>query len=271
LIRDFKDQTAPAHGVQVSLRGFRRKYRLDDEIQFVDYSTRELQSAISPEQVLQILKDGNERFRTGHRLTRDLSRQVVATAGAQHPLAVVLSCIDSRTAVEIILDLGVGDVFSVRVAGNIISREILGSMEYGCAVAGAKLVLVLGHTKCGAVTTAVKLACSQGDIAQATGCQHVEHVVREIQHSLDTESCRRFERLSGAERDTLVDTMARANVRRTVQQIAHQSRTLGELARQGRIGIVGAMYDVGTGDLRLLPDSAAEQPLEETADPQRLP
>ena len=118
LIRDFKEQTAPARGVEVSLLGFRSKYQLQDQTQYVDYSTRELQSALTPQQVLQILKDGHERFRTGRRLTRDLGRQVNATADGQHPLAVVLSCIDSRTPAELIFDLGVGDIFSVRIAGQ---------------------------------------------------------------------------------------------------------------------------------------------------------
>ena len=112
LIRDFKEQTAPARGVEVSLLGFRSKYQLRDQTRYVDYSTRELQAALTPQQVLQILKDGHERFRTGRRLTRDLGRQVNATAGGQHPLAVVLSCIDSRTPAELIFDLGVGDIFS---------------------------------------------------------------------------------------------------------------------------------------------------------------
>ena len=138
LIRDFKDQIAPAHGVLVSVRGFRSKYHLQDEIQFADYSTRELQDQLTTAQVLQILLDGNERFRTGKRLTRDLGRQIDLTSKSQHPLAVVLSCIDSRTPAELILDLGLGDIFSVRIAGNVISQNVLGSMEYGCAVAGAK-------------------------------------------------------------------------------------------------------------------------------------
>jgi carbonic anhydrase/SulP family sulfate permease len=139
LIRDFREKIAPAHGVQVSLRGFRHKYLLQDEIQYVDYSTRELQEQLTSAQVLQLLKEGNERFRTGHRLTRDLGRQLDETAKGQHPLAVILSCIDSRTPAEIIFDLGLGDIFSVRVAGNVASPKILGSIEYGCAVAGAKL------------------------------------------------------------------------------------------------------------------------------------
>jgi len=121
LIRDFKEQAWPAHGVEVSLLGFEKKYNLEDDIHYVDYSTRELQDAITPGQVLQMLKDGNARVRTGRRLMRDFNRQVRATAAAQHPLAVALSCIDSRTPVELIFDIGMGDIFSVRIAGNITS------------------------------------------------------------------------------------------------------------------------------------------------------
>ena len=157
LIRDFKDTIAPAHGVQVSLRGFREKYQLQDEIQYVDYSTRDLQEQLTSAQVLQLLIEGNDRFRTGHRLTRNFGRVLDGTAKGQHPLAVVLSCIDSRTPAEIIFDLGLGDIFSVRIAGNVSSPKILGSIEYGCAVAGAKLVLVVGHTRCGAVTASIDL------------------------------------------------------------------------------------------------------------------
>src|SRR5690606_5709150 len=121
-------------------------------------------------QVLEYLKRGNERFRAGERLNRNLNRQVNATSAAQHPLAVVLSCIDSRAPVEIILDVGVGDIFTVRVAGNVTSPKVLGSIEYACSVAGAKLIVVLGHTRCGAVTTAVKLAGSTQPSASLTGC-----------------------------------------------------------------------------------------------------
>lgn len=173
LIREYKEQIAPARGVQVSLRDFRTKYHLQDQIQFVDYSTRELQEQLTSAQVLQILREGNERFQSGQRLTRDLGRQRNATAQGQHPLAVVLSCIDARTPAELIFDLGLGDIFSVRVAGNVISPKILGSMEYGCAVVGSKLILVMGRTRCGAVTAAVNLSGSPEDILHATGCQHL--------------------------------------------------------------------------------------------------
>lgn len=252
MIRDFIDKTAPARNIEVSLIGFRHKYHLEDHIQYVDHSTRGLQDALTPQQVLKILNDGHERFRSGQRLTRDLGRQVSATAQAQHPLAVVLSCIDSRTPAELIFDLGVGDIFSVRVAGNITSRKVLGSIEYGCAVAGAKLVLVMGHTRCGAVTTAVKLACSTEPVAEVTGCQHVEHILREIQESIDPNVCRKMEQLPQEAQDVFVDEVCCANVLRTVELLQQQSQTLSDLVRDGRIVIVGAMYDVATGDITLL-------------------
>jgi carbonic anhydrase len=252
LIRDFKEQIAPAHGVQVSLRGFRAKYQLQDEIQFVDYSTRELQEQLTPAQVLQILCEGNERFRTGQPLSRDLGRQLHATAKGQHPFAVVLSCIDSRAPAEIILDLGLGDIFSVRIAGNVTSRKILGSMEYACAVAGAKLILVMGHTRCGAVTAAVNLACSTTKPEQATGCQHLETIVHEIQQSIDPATCQRMEMLSAAEQEAFVDSVARRNVLHAVQGIIQQSQTIANLVHQGRIDVVGALYDVTSGKIDIL-------------------
>jgi carbonic anhydrase len=252
LLRDFTEQIAPAHGVQVSLRGFRRKYHLDDKIQYADYSTRELQDQLTAAQVLQILQEGNERFRTDNRLTRDLAHQLGATAKGQHPLAVVLSCIDSRTPAELILDLGLGDIFSVRIAGNVISPNVLGSLEYGCAVAGAKLILVIGHTRCGAVTAAIDLACSGISPEQATGCQHLEAIVSQIQQSVDTPTAERMARATTDEKATVVDAVARRNVMRTVRQIVLQSRTISKLVGEGRIAVAGALYDVQSGKLDLL-------------------
>lgn len=252
LIRDFKEQTGPTHGVEVSLRGFRDKYQLRDQIQYVDYCTRELQDAVTPQQVLEILKDGHERFRTGQQLTRDLGRQVSATAGGQHPLALVLSCIDSRTPAELIFDLGVGDIFSVRIGGNITSRKVLASVEYGCAVAGAKLVLVMGHTRCGAVTAAVNLICQSQTAAEATGCQHLDHIVNDILQSTDPQACADAQRWPAEQRESFVDDVARRNVLRVARRMREQSWTLDGLVRKGRIAIVGAMYDIGTGHIEFL-------------------
>ncbi|MCA9052659.1 MAG: bifunctional SulP family inorganic anion transporter/carbonic anhydrase [Planctomycetaceae bacterium] len=256
LIRDFRDVTGPVHGVEVSLSGFRKKYQLRDAIRFVDYSTRELQEQFTPDQVLNILRQGNERFCSGRMLHRDLGRQVNATAAGQHPLAVVLTCIDSRTPSEIIMDMGLGDIFSVRVAGNVTSPKVLGSMEYGCAVAGAKLVLVMGHTRCGAVTSSVNLAAVEGSIAEATGCTNLEPLVREIQQSIDFDACRQLEQLSQDEQESFINNVARQNVLRTVQQILNQSGTLRRLVDEGRIAIVGSMYDVNNGGITFYEDEA---------------
>lgn len=252
LIHDFKEHTGPAHSVKVSLLGFREKYQLDDEIQYVDYSNRTLQARLTPEQVLRIFKDGNERFRTGQRLTRDLGRQINATSEGQFPLAAVLSCIDSRTPTEMIFDLGLGDIFSIRIAGNITSEKVLGSLEYSCAVAGAKLILVMGHTRCGAVGAAVNFACSPQTASQATGCQHLDRVVGDIQKSIDIETCERVSQLSPEEKEAYIDTVARRNVLSSIQAIIQQSDTLSNLVREGRIAIVGGMYNIATGEIEFL-------------------
>jgi len=252
LIRDFKDETAPARGVELSLLGFRDRYNLRDRTRYVVHSTHELQAKLSPEQVLQVLKDGHARFRFGRRLTRDLGRQVADTSAGQHPLAVVVSCIDSRTPAELIFDLGVGDIFSVRIAGNVTSRKVLGSIEYGCAVAGAKLVLVLGHTRCGAVTAAVDLIGSSETVNLATGCQHLSYILEEIQQSIDRDSSERIQRMTSVEREALVDTVARRHVMRSVQTMLRQSRTLSDLERDGRVVFVAAMYNIVSGEIEFL-------------------
>jgi carbonic anhydrase len=256
LIRDFREKTAPARGVEVSVLGFREQYQIEDQVQYVDYSTRELQTKVTPQQVLEILKQGNERFRSGKRLTRDLVGQVRATAAGQHPLAVVLSCIDSRSPAELIFDMGLGDIFSVRIAGNVASQHVLGSMEYACAVAGAKLILVLGHTRCGAVTTAVKTAGLTEPLDQVTGCQHIEPILRDIQHAIAAGETRNYDRLPQPEQNALVDSVARANVLRTVEMITQQSQTISALVKEGRILIVGAIYDVASGAIDILSESA---------------
>lgn len=252
LIRDFIKTTGPIRGVRVSLRGFREKYELRDEIQYVDYSTRELQDRLTPDQVLQILKEGNERFRTGQQLSRDLSRQVLATADGQHPLAVVLSCIDSRTPAELVFDLGLGDIFSVRVAGNVTSAKVLGSMEYGCAVAGAKLILVMGHTRCGAVTASVSFTVTKADVQRETGCDHVGSLVHDIGQSVDPTLGDRFLRFSKDEQQKYVDEVARRNVQQSIRNILSESQTIARLVKEKKVSVVGAMYDVNSGNLEFL-------------------
>lgn len=266
LIRDFRERTAPARGVAVSTLGFAAKYpELHDRTLFVDYSTRELQAGLTPQQVWQILMDGHERVREGRRLHRDLGRQRLATATDQHPIAVVLSCVDSRSPAELVFDAGVGDILNVRVAGNVTSRKILGSIEYGCVVTGAKLALVMGHTRCGAVAAAVTRACSGEPAARATGCEHLDHITDEIWASVGTAGCHVLDGWPASERDFVNDRVARLNVLRVVERIREESGTLGQLERDGRIVIAGAVYDVVTGRIELLTDPTPLTPRSDEA------
>lgn len=258
LIREFHDTTAPARGVTVSLQGFQDRYQLRDEVRYVDYSTRELQEAVTPRQVLDILKDGNERFRTGRRLSRDLGRQVNATAAGQHPLAVLLTCIDSRSPAELIFDLGVGDIFVVRMAGNIASRKVLGSMEYATAVAGAKLVLVLGHTRCGAVAAACGKPGPHAPLPDdEPGKDHIEHILASVRQSIDPHTAHEYPHLSDDRKRQVADDVARRNVVRTVDAILEQSGPISDLARSGRVLVAGALYDVATGGIEFLTERGA--------------
>lgn len=249
LIREYKNKICPARGIKVSLRGFRAKYQLQDDIQFADYSTRELQDQATPEQVLEILREGNRRFLEGKRLTRDFSRQVGATAGGQNPLAAVLSCIDSRVPAELVLDLGIGDIFSVRVAGNIIGTKSLGSIEYGVVVAGVKLVVVLGHTRCGAVTSSVKLLCDNQDVQEVTGCAHLPSIVEEIKPNFAIDECHLLKDVTDAEQEAFIDEVAKRNVLRTVEEITKRSDAIRKIQETGEVMVVGALYDVKSGKI----------------------
>ena len=256
LIHDYNDRTAPARGVEVSLLGFQDRYpQLRDRTQYVDYSTRELQDAVTPKQALEILMDGHARFHSGKRLARDLARQSVATAEGQHPLAVVLSCIDSRAPAELVFDVGLGDIFSTRVAGNVVCKKVLGSVEYACAVAGAKLLLVLGHTRCGAVTAAVKQQANPPKTGDAAGDNHIGHILADIDGSIEPEAVVGFEGFSKEEQERIVNDVARKNVLRMVESLRERSSTLDNLVREGRIAIVGAIYDVTTRDMEFLSDT----------------
>ncbi len=259
LIRDYKLNTAPARGVTVSLKGFRDKYQLQDEIQFADYSTRELQDRVTPEQVLSILREGNRRFVSGNRLSRDFGRQVNATASGQTPLAAVLSCIDSRVPAELVLDVGLGDIFSVRVAGNVIGTKSLGSIEYGVTVAGVKLVLVMGHTRCGAVTAAVNLVGTNQDVTKATGCPHLHAIINEIEPSVDRDEFRAASAQGESYVEAVVDEVTVRNVMQTVEKIKSRSQAIRTAVASGQLMVVGAIYDVASGKIRFLDDAGQER------------
>lgn len=250
LIHDFQHNTAKARGVNVSLAGFKDKYpKLEDHIEFMDYSSRDVQNSLTPERVLAIFKEGNQRFRNGKQLQRDIGRLVDATSAGQFPMAVVLSCIDSRTPAELVFDLGLGDIFSVRIAGNIARDKVLGSMEYSCAVAGAKMILVMGHTSCGAVNAAVDLICSSKTTAEATGCVNLDSLITEIQLSVDPGTCKREGEWLPGEKEAYANEVSRRNVLRTMRMIQERSSTLAAMVKEGRLAIVGALYDIQMGEV----------------------
>jgi len=258
LLNDYRTIEAPARKIDVSLIGFRDKYpELADELQFVDYTSRDLQANVSPDQVLELFKQGNKRFRNGQRIERDLMRQVEATAPKQAPFAVVLSCIDSRTPAELIFDLGIGDVFSVRVAGNVARDKILGSMEYGCKVAGAKMIAVVGHTSCGAVNAAVDLFQKEAKPSVATGCANIDTLVSEIQLAVDPGVLVPLDADAEARR-VAADRVSRLNVLHTMARIRELSPTLSELLDGGVIRLVGGLYDVQSGEVVFFDEAGVE-------------
>lgn len=249
LINDFQ-KTANAHQVNISLVGFKDKYpQLEDRIQYVDFTTRELQAILTPEQVLEILKEGNLRFREGVRLTRNLERQLDVTSTGQFPMAVVLSCIDSRAPVELIFDLSIGDIFTVRIAGNVVSRKILGSIEYSCAVAGAKLVLVMGHTSCGAVRAAVDFLCKKKTAAELTGCVNLDSLVKEIQKSISSQECQNFNTWAMPDQEAYLNDLSYKNVLHSMEKIRRDSPILDQLVKQRKIAIVGAIYNISNAEV----------------------
>jgi carbonic anhydrase len=198
--------------------------------------TKDIQASLSPEKALQILKDGNKRFVNNQKADRNLLQQVSETSTGQFPLAVVLSCIDSRTSSELIFDQGMGDIFSARIAGNILNEDILGSMEFACKVAGAKLVLVLGHTRCGAVIG----ACNQVELGNLTS------LLDKIKPALAVESSLPEDQRNGSNRE-YVQAVTEENVHLTIKRIRQESPILAEMEKEGAIKIVGGMYEVETG------------------------
>lgn len=204
---------------------------------------KELQASISPRQALEILKKGNNRFVNNLKAHRDLLEQVNDTRDGQWPFATILSCIDSRTSAELIFDQGLGDVFSVRIAGNIVNTDILGSMEFACKVAGSKLIVVLGHSKCGAV----KGACDHVEMGNLT------ELLSKIQPAVYEEKATQDNR--NASNPLFVENVAEINVKRNVKNIIERSFILEQMIEKGEIGIVGAMHNIETGEVIFYEDS----------------
>lgn len=203
---------------------------------------KELQASITPRKALEILKEGNKRFISNLKAHRDLLQQANETRDGQWPFATILSCIDSRTSAELIFDQGLGDVFSVRIAGNIVNTDILGSMEFACKVAGSKLIVVLGHSKCGAV----KGACDHVEMGNLT------ELLSKLQPAVYQEKETLSDRSSN--NSNFVENVAQINVKRSVKNIIERSFILEQMVENGEIGIVGAMHNLETGEVTFYDD-----------------
>ena len=201
--------------------------------------TKETQDLMTPSLALDALKDGNDRFLKGNQVTRNLNAQVDETSGGQYPFATVLHCIDSRVSAEHVFDQGIGDLFSIRIAGNFVNEDILGSMEFACKLAGTKVLVVLGHTACGAI----KGACDHARLGNLTALiNKLEPAVEAVDSPVEAD-------LRNSSNIDFVNAVAAKNVLMTIHNIRNQSPILKEMEVDGAIKIVGGMYDVATGNV----------------------
>ena len=199
--------------------------------------TKEIQDNLTPKKAYQILVDGNKRFTQNLKIQRNLKDQVLETSKGQFPFAVILSCIDSRVPVELIFDQGIGDIFSVRVAGNIINEDVLGSMEYSCKIAGSKIIVVMGHSKCGAITA----ACQNVELGNITFLLNkIKPAVDSIRKDKEEMSISSIEKVSIE------------NIKLSINRIKKESSILLEMEKSGKIEIIGASYNLSNGIVEFL-------------------
>lgn len=234
VLNEFKEE-AQNKQISLNLTGFQDSYKVHNFIDFITVTTYDVQATLSPSQVLKVLYEGNQRFLHDTRIHRSNHTDVKYSAKTQHPIAVVLGCIDSRVPVETIFDMTFGDLFCIRIAGNVISDDVLASIEYACDVAGAKLIVVLGHTSCGAIQSACN-GIKKG---------HITQLLQKIKPALDAEQHTQTDR--NGENSDFVTQVAQLNVANTLENIYSQSEILMNRINKGEIGMVGALYDVHSG------------------------
>lgn len=205
--------------------------------------TKAMQDAITPEIALHLLREGNKRFINNLKVNRSLLQQANETSDGQHPFAVILSCIDSRTSVELIFDQGLGDVFSIRIAGSIINEDILGSMEFACKVAGTKIIVVLGHSKCGAV----KGACDNIEMGNLTALLNKLHAaVKDEKSTIDNRD---------SSNEQFVEKVTTIHIKNSIHAIMERSPILKELILAGKCGIIGGYHDITSGEVSFYEDT----------------
>lgn len=214
---------------------------MDTQNMNMQTQTADSQAALSPAMAVALLKDGNKRFLDGNTLNRNLHQQVADTASGQYPFAAVVSCIDSRIPTEVVFDQGIGDIFNARVAGNFVNEDILGSLEFACKLAGSKVIVVMGHTSCGAV----KGACDHAELGNLT------QMLDKIMPAVDGTSTAEGEARNSSNGD-FVNRVAVKNVELTIANLKSMSPVLNEMFENGEIDVVGAMYDVKDGSVSFL-------------------
>ncbi|WP_115709526.1 SulP family inorganic anion transporter [Legionella sainthelensi] len=235
LLKEFQDEQAPNKKISLNLIGFKKHYKIHNHIDFINVTTYDVQSHLSPSEVLNILNEGNHRFLNGNLIHRSNQLDIKHTAKEQHPIAIVLGCIDSRVPVETIFDMSFGDIFCVRVAGNVVNNDVLASIEYACSVVGVKLIIVLGHTRCGAIQSACD-GIEKG---------HITELLEKIKPAINAENQTPNDRHS--KNDTFVHHVTDLNVANTMQNIYKRSPILHDMIEKNEIAMVGAVYDVQTG------------------------
>ncbi|MCL9683925.1 bifunctional SulP family inorganic anion transporter/carbonic anhydrase [Legionella maioricensis] len=238
LLDVFKDEQAPSKHIALNLTGFKDSYKIHNYIDFINVTTYDVQSNLTPGQVLNILHEGNQRFLHDTRIHRSNHIDIKHTAKMQHPIAVVLACIDSRVPVETIFDMTFGDIFCVRIAGNVINDDILASIEYACNVIGTKLIVVLGHTRCGAIQSACD-GIEKG---------HITQLLAKIKPAVKAETQTETNR-TGLN-TTFVNHVTELNIANTLQSIYLRSDIVNTMIKKDEIGMIGAMYDVNSGKVK---------------------
>lgn len=242
IIKEFDHYQAKEKNILLNLEGFKRKYPIQEKTSFITATTYDVQYAISPDSVLKILCEGNQRFIKNTPINKNYKQKIAATSTSQYPIAVVLSCIDSRVPVELIFDLSLGDVFVIRVAGNVVNPDVLASIEFACKMGGAKIIMVLGHKECGAI----KAACDKVSVGE-----HLPELLKKIQPAIDLETETKADRTS--KNQTFLLNVTCNNIQLTRRQLYEQSKILSELMDTQQVSLLSALYDVKTGKVEFLP------------------
>lgn len=236
-INEFKHEQAPLKNISLNLEGFKESYNIHNYVAFINVTTFDVQTTLTPAEVLHILKEGNERFLNDTMIHRNLKSDIKQTAKTQYPIALVLGCIDSRVPIETIFDMSFGDLFCIRIAGNVVNNDVLASSEYACHAAGAKLIVVLGHTGCGAI----KAACDGVEEG------HITELLDKIKPAISAETITTQER--HGENLHFVDNVMELNIANTLQHIYQNSKIIRNIIEEDNLGLVGAVYDICTGEV----------------------